>query len=80
MSPAAAQLLEAAKKLSVNDRDELADAIWRTIDEELPVTLSPEWKAEIKRRIEESDRGEVVYLTDEEVDARLKARFPFLRD
>lgn len=80
MSQAAEQLLEAAMALPEVERAHLASALWESIADERDLVLSPEWQAEIRRRIEESDRGEGVSLTEEEVEQRLRDRYGPLPD
>ncbi len=83
MSPATNELFKAAQALPESERIELASALWETLDEEADdpqIELSPEWQAEIRRRIEESDRGEGISLTEEEVEQRLRDRYGPLPD
>jgi putative addiction module component (TIGR02574 family) len=79
MSRTAEQVLEAAMKLPEAERAELASVLWESI-EAPEQTLSLEWRAEIRRRIAESDRGEGVSLTEEEVEQRLRDRYGPLPD
>ena len=82
MSPNTSQLLQAARSLSRAERAELASAIWDTVEDEMEkdVVLAPEWKAEIRKRIEESDRGDGITLSEEEVEQRLRERYGPLPD
>jgi len=80
MSPVANQLFESALHLSDDERAELADRIWRRIDGDTQEEIAAAWAAEIKRRIEASDRGEGHWLTEEEVNQRLEAKYGPLQD
>jgi putative addiction module component (TIGR02574 family) len=80
MSTAANELFDAAMALSPSERVELATRILETVDDDAPVELSPEWKAEIKRRLDEIDRGEGTWLSEEEVEQRLRTRYGTLEN
>ena len=80
MSQAAEQILEAAMALPEAERAALASALWESVEEEPEHALLPEWRAEIRRRIEESDRGEGMSLSEEEVEQRLRDRYGPLPD
>jgi putative addiction module component (TIGR02574 family) len=80
MSHAAEQLFESALGLSENERAELADRLWRSIDGDTQEEVAAAWAAEIKRRIEAADRGEGQWLTEEEVNKRLDAKYGPLQD
>ena len=58
------------KKLSISDRVELAEAIWKSIDEE--TVFSEDQKAEIDRRIDLIDSRKTVFFTWEETLARVR--------
>jgi putative addiction module component (TIGR02574 family) len=75
MSPVANQLFESALHLPDDERAELADRIWRSIDGDTQEEVAEAWATEIKRRIESSDRGEVTFLSHEEVWHRLEAKY-----
>ncbi len=68
------ELLEEAKKLSVEERIELADLLYAD-----SATPDPEWEAtwvaEAERRLEAIERGEMALIDAEEVHARLRAKF-----
>lgn len=49
------EIITAAKQLSVEDRKEVVQQLQETLPEEEPFELSPEWTAEIQRRIAEAD-------------------------
>jgi putative addiction module component (TIGR02574 family) len=80
MTQSAQQVIQAAMSLSEAERAEVASVLWESIEDERDLVLSPEWQAEIRRRIEESDRGEGVALTEEEVEQRLRDRYGPLSD
>lgn len=79
MSQTAEQLLAAAMTLPNSERVALASALWESA-EEPACALSPQWRAEILRRKRESDRGEGVSLSEEEVEQRLRDRYGPLPD
>jgi putative addiction module component (TIGR02574 family) len=80
MTQTAEQLLEAAMALPEAERMELAAVLWESVEEGRGPLLSPEWRAEIARRIHEIDSGEVQTLTEEEVNARLNEKYGPLFD
>ena len=80
MTQAAEQVLEAAMTLSESERMELAAVLWESVEEGRGPQLSPEWRAEIARRIAEIDSGQVQLLSEEEVNARLTERYGPLFD
>jgi len=53
------------------DRAALVDALSESL-ETLEDDLSPEWKAEIARRIDAVERGESRLIPGDEVDARIR--------
>lgn len=74
MSAEVRKIFEHALALPEKERaaliDALADSIVGGDDDE----LSPEWKAEIARRIEAVERGESRLIPGDEVEARLRAK------
>lgn len=80
MSQTAEQLLAAAMVLPNSERVALAAALWESVEEEPACALSPQWRAEILRRKRESDRGEGISLSEEEVEQRLRDRYGPLPD
>ena len=80
MSPTANKLFESALGLSEDERAELADRIWRSIDGDTQQEVAEAWAAEIKRRIEAADRGEGHWVSQEELDERLEAKYGPLQD
>ena len=71
VTSATQQLLEQAKKLPPDEREALAEALWDTLENE-PVSLSPEWQAEISSRIAKLERGEAHTVPWSEVEARIR--------
>jgi putative addiction module component (TIGR02574 family) len=80
MSPTANKIFESALGLSEDERAELADRIWRSIDGDTQQEVAEAWGAEIKRRIEAADRGEGHWVSQEELDERLEAKYGPLQD
>jgi putative addiction module component (TIGR02574 family) len=81
MSPGANQILESIRALPTEERVELATAILETVEDEyVSPPLSPEWQAEIKRRLAEIERGEAVFVSHEEVERQLEERYGPLED
>lgn len=69
-------LLEQINALSIDDRIELVDAIWEGIAaENEPYELTPEFKAELERRLDAMEANPGANLTWEQI----KARIPGLR-
>jgi putative addiction module component (TIGR02574 family) len=67
--------LDEIKKLDVNDRLWLAQAIWETIDEaELPGELTDAQKEDLGRRMRELDENPALGLTWEQLEARVRSR------
>ncbi len=69
-------ILAEASRLPVADRLRLIEALWETVPEELAMTLSPEWMAEIERRSAEFDAGRMEGVPWEEVQAAALKRLP----
>ncbi len=61
------KVAEQALQLSRSQRAYLAEKLLESLDQEEPVELSEAWKAEIKRRCAEVDRGEVELIPGEQV-------------
>lgn len=67
----AEKLASDALRLSPAERSELADRLIESLENE---PLSPEWAAEIDRRVREVETGEAVCRPIEEVLAELRGR------
>jgi DNA-binding GntR family transcriptional regulator len=69
-----ARMLELADELADEERIELAEELW----ERVPDKLSPEWEAELRKRMEEMDAAEArgerpgLVLTVDEVIERAR--------
>lgn len=71
MTAAAKKILEDALALPKPERAALIDALADSLVGE-DDDLTPEWKAEIARRIEAVERGESRLIPGDEVDARIR--------
>ena len=71
MTSAAKKILDDALSLPEDDRAALVDALNESL-EAPEEDLSPEWKAEIARRIEAVERGESRLIPGDEVEARIR--------
>ena len=73
------QLVEAVLHLPRQERAEVATAVLRSLDDDLPEPVGPEeweqaWSDEIRQRIDQLDRGEVSTIPAHQVFADLRAR------
>ena len=66
------EILEAALKLDPEQREGLIEELSASLD---ATDLGEYWEAEIKRRIDDVDRGKVKTVPSDEVFARLEQRF-----
>lgn len=73
MTEGAKQILDAALALPPSEREELVDALSRSLD---PHRLSPEWEAEIARRVAKLESGDAVVHDARAVLDRLKSKYP----
>jgi putative addiction module component (TIGR02574 family) len=73
MSPEASNLLNSALQLPQSARAFLAEKLLESLDAETVHDVSDEWRAEIKRRCEEIDRGEVELISAEDAFSRAYA-------
>lgn len=78
MSPNLQKLLDEARKLSPNDRVELAHELFESVDDEeldedqiTPPAEDAEWAEELQRRIAEMETGVVKGIPWEEVRLKL---------
>ena len=74
MDTQAEQLLQTALTLSPNDRAEIAAQLLESLDGEPDQDVEAAWAAEIKRRIDQIDRGEVELVPWEEVLRSMRER------
>lgn len=72
VTPAAEKLLADALALPIEEREALVDALSDSLD---AAELSPEWKAEIARRIERIERGDATLLDAEAHLRALQAKY-----
>jgi len=70
MGAEARKILEQALALPEKEREELVAALSDSLSPE-PVSLSPEWNAEIESRIAAVERGESKLIPGDEVEARI---------
>jgi putative addiction module component (TIGR02574 family) len=75
MSPAAEQVLQAAMTLPENERAEVANCLWESVEGFVTPEIEAAWQAEIAERIRAVDAGEVELIPAEEVFNRLKAKY-----
>ncbi len=71
MTAEAKKIFEQALALSEQERSALIDALADSLRGE-DDDLSPEWKAEIARRVEAVERGESRLIAGDEVEARIR--------
>ena len=75
------QLFAAVLSLPRDERKLLSIILEETLEDDAePAEVAAAWDAEIKRRIEAADRGEGHWLTEEEVNQRLDAKYGPLQD
>jgi putative addiction module component (TIGR02574 family) len=75
MSAAAQKVLESALGLPAEDREQIADALWDSLehgDDEASVEKA--WEAEIARRSKEIDEGKAELVPWEDVKAKIAKR------
>ena len=68
------QTLAELTSLPVADRLRVMESLWLSIDADAPVSVSPEQRAEIDRRIEAHERNPDEFLTWDEVLDQLRDR------
>lgn len=66
------QIVAEALKLPPQERADLADRLWISVD--MPEAVAAAWDAEIERRIAQLDAGEVDTIPFEQVLAELRAK------
>jgi putative addiction module component (TIGR02574 family) len=71
---AAKKILDEARALSVEEREEIAHGLLESVAADRD-ELSPEWREEIRRRIERAERGESKSIPWDEARARLESMF-----
>lgn len=76
MSPKFAQVRSDALELTEEERARLAEELFESVEEGAePPELSPEWKAEIARRLKSIEDGTAVLLDGDEVMRELRAKY-----
>ena len=65
-------LLEAALKLTANERAEVAEQLIASLDEVPDTDVEQAWQEEVQRRLGQIERGEVKTIPWEEVQRRLR--------
>lgn len=73
MPDTAAELAHRGKQLPREERERLVDELLESLNEPAAAELDAAWSAEIERRLEAYDRGEVRALSAEEVFAKARA-------
>ena len=66
MTQAVARILHDAEKLSVAEREELADRLVESLARDVPPEIERAQVAEVRRRIAQVDSGEVTLVPGEE--------------
>jgi putative addiction module component (TIGR02574 family) len=74
MTQAAEEILQKALQLPEEDRDRIADSLWRSVHGGTAESIAEEWNIEIERRIAEIDEGEVEMRPWDETLERLEKR------
>jgi len=80
MSPTADQVLQAALSLPYEERSEVAIRLQENVEGFVTPEIAAAWNEEIARRIKEADEGKARYLTEEEVEQRLREKYGTLAD
>lgn len=74
MNTQSQQLLQTALALPVSDRAELAASLIHSLDPETDETVDAAWAAEIQRRVESIDNGEVRLVPWDDVMREMRER------
>jgi putative addiction module component (TIGR02574 family) len=80
MSPTATSVLQAAMNLPHEERAEVANLLWESVDGFASPEIEAAWKVEIAERLRAIDAGEVQLLTEEDVENRLGDKYGPLFD
>ena len=72
MTSTAKKILDEALALPQEEREELVGALSSSLE---PVELSPEWQAEIARRVRTIESGEAVFQDADEHLQKLRAKY-----
>jgi putative addiction module component (TIGR02574 family) len=74
MNSHAEQILQSALNLNPDDRVEIAESLIVSLDEERAAEIEAAWAAEIKRRLESIDKGEVQLVPWDDVIRSMRER------
>ena len=75
MSAAAKEIIEAALKLEPEEREQIADALWDSLDHgDDEASVEKAWDEEIARRSKELDEGRAELVGWEDVKAEIARR------
>jgi putative addiction module component (TIGR02574 family) len=74
MNSHAEQILQNALSLNPDDRVEIAECLILSLDTERPADFEAAWAAEIKRRLESIDKGEVQLIPWDDVIRSMRER------
>jgi putative addiction module component (TIGR02574 family) len=74
MTQAAEEILQKALELPEEDRDRIADSLWRSVHGVGDESVEEAWTAETERRIAELDQGKVQTRPWSETLDKLQAR------
>lgn len=72
MSPTYQQVAQAAMQLSPDERADLAEKLWVSVD--TPEAIATAWDEEIAHRVAQLEAGEATTVAAEQVIADLRAR------
>jgi putative addiction module component (TIGR02574 family) len=75
MSAATKEIIEAALKLEPEEREQIADALWDSLDHgDDEASVEKAWDDEIARRSKEIDEGRAELVAWEDVKAKIARR------
>ena len=74
MSGNSKSILEAALSLPADDRAEIAERLMFSLDDQHQAEIETAWDAELQRRANEVDRGEIALIPGDEAIRRLRQR------
>jgi putative addiction module component (TIGR02574 family) len=74
MNSHAEQILQSALSLDPDDRVEIAESLIVSLDEKRAAEIEAAWAAEIKRRLESIDKGEVQLIPWDETFRSMRER------
>ena len=74
MSGKSKSVLDAALALPADERAEIAERLMLSLDEQRQREIEDSWAAEIQRRMDEVDRGEVAMVPADEAMRQIRER------